>query len=67
MKKKLEKLRKNIDHIDKKLLELISNRGTLAKEIGLLKGMVLYISLKEKRKSFQSLLRKIKVLCQTIV
>ena len=38
MKKKLEKLRKNIDDIDKKLLELISNRGMLAKEIGLLKG-----------------------------
>ena len=46
MKKKLEKLRKNIDHIDKKLLELISNRGTLAKEIGLLKeDGVIYLSL----------------------
>jgi len=37
MTKKLDKLRKNIDDIDKKLLELISNRGLLAKEIGLLK------------------------------
>src|SRR6056300_1792891 len=37
MEKKLEKLRQNIDDIDKKLLELISSRGLLAKEIGLLK------------------------------
>ena len=37
MTKKLEKLRQNIDDIDKKLLELISSRGLLAKEIGLLK------------------------------
>ena len=37
MTKKLDKLRKNIDDIDKKLLELISNRGLLAKEIVLLK------------------------------
>ncbi|MBT3826897.1 MAG: prephenate dehydratase [Nitrosomonadales bacterium] len=37
MTKKIDKLRKNIDEIDKRLLELISNRGMYAKEIGLLK------------------------------
>jgi len=37
MTKKIDKLRKNIDEIDKRLLGLISNRGMYAKEIGLLK------------------------------
>jgi len=38
MTKKLDKLRKKIDDIDKRLLELVSQRGLLAKEVGLLKN-----------------------------
>ena len=38
MTKKLDKLRKKIDDIDKRLLGLVSQRGLLAKEIGLLKN-----------------------------
>ena len=38
MKKELSKFRQEIDHIDKKIIDLISKRGALAKEVGSLKG-----------------------------
>ncbi len=38
MKKDLDNLRENIDEIDTELLELISKRASLAKEVGSLKG-----------------------------
>ena len=37
MKKELIKIREEIDSIDKEIIDLISRRGSLAKEVGLLK------------------------------
>jgi chorismate mutase/prephenate dehydratase len=37
MKKELSKFREEIDHIDKKIIDLISKRGILAKQVGSLK------------------------------
>ena len=37
MKKDLLKFRKEIDLIDKEIIDLISRRGTLAKQVGLIK------------------------------
>ena len=37
---KIKSIRKKIDSIDHQLLELIQNRGSLAQEIGDLKGLI---------------------------
>ena len=39
-KNKIKSIRKKIDSIDHQLLELIQNRGSLAQEIGDLKGLI---------------------------
>ena len=39
-KNKIKSIRKKIDSIDYQLLELIQNRGSLAQEIGDLKGLI---------------------------
>ena len=46
MKKELSKFREEIDHIDKKIIDLISKRGILAKQVGSLKDDgIIYLSL----------------------
>ena len=52
MKKKLNKLRDDIDKIDTKLLDLISKRAFMLRKLESLKMMVLYIARKRSPSSF---------------